>query len=86
MLSKPQTLPWIPMAPGVGIATQHGWFAQLPFRQAPERVRAFGSLMRATVSAALGQPLPDWNEATWQRYEPDHGHIDPTATRPTTKA
>jgi hypothetical protein len=76
-LTKPQTLPWTPMAPKVGAATQHGWFAQLPFRQAPERVQAFGALMQATVSAALGQQLPDWNEATWQRYEPGYGHIDP---------
>jgi hypothetical protein len=77
MLTKPHTLPWTPMAPKVGAATQHGWFAQLPFQQAPEPVQAFGSLMQATVSAALGQQLPDWNEATWQRYEPGYGHIDP---------
>lgn len=33
--------------------------------------------MRATVSAALGQHLPEWTDATWQRYEPGYGHIDP---------
>jgi hypothetical protein len=76
-LAKPQTLPWTQMTPKVGAATQHGWFAQLPFPEAPPPVQALGSLMRATVSAALGQQLPDWNEATWQRYEPDYGHIDP---------
>jgi hypothetical protein len=76
-LARPQPLPWTQMAPKVGAATQHGWFAQLPFRQAPAPVQALGSLMHATVSAALGRQLPGWNEATWQRYEPGFGHIDP---------
>jgi hypothetical protein len=76
-LAKPQTVPWTQMTPKVGTATQHGWFAQLPFPEAPPPVQALGSLMRATVSAALGQQLPDWSEATWQHYEPDYGHIDP---------
>ena len=65
------------MAAKVGAVTQHGWFAQMPFQQAPPPVQALGFSMQATVSAALGQKLPDWNEATWQRYEPDYGHIDP---------
>lgn len=76
-LAKPQTLPWTQMTPRVGAVTQNGWFAQLPFQQAPTAVQALGSLMQATVSAALGQKLPDWSEATWQRYELDYGHIDP---------
>jgi hypothetical protein len=76
-LAKPQTLPWTPMAPKVGAATQHGSFTQLPFQQAPPPVQALGALMQATVSAALGQQLPDWNEATWQHYEPGYGHIGP---------
>jgi hypothetical protein len=76
-LAKPQALAWAPMAPQVGVVTQRGWFAQLPFQQAPPAVRAFGSLMQATVSAALGQTLPDWSEATWQRYEMNDGHIGP---------
>jgi len=29
------------------------------------------------VSAALDHKLPDWNEVTWQRYEPGRSHIDP---------
>jgi hypothetical protein len=76
-LAKPQTLPWTQMAPQVGAVTQHGWFAQMPFQQAPPPVQALGSLMQTTVSAALGHKLPDWSEATWQRYERDYGHIDP---------
>jgi hypothetical protein len=76
-LAKPQALPWAEMAPKVGAVTQHGWFAQLPFQKAPAPVRAFGSVMRATVSAALGQHLPEWTDATWQRYEPGYGHIGP---------
>ena len=76
-LAKPQTLPWTQMAPKVGITTQHGWYAQQPFRQAPSPVQAFGSAMRATLSAALGQQLPDWTDTTWQRYEPGYGHIGP---------
>jgi hypothetical protein len=76
-LAKPQTLSWTEMAPKVGAVTQHGWFAQLPFHEAPSPVQAFGSVMRATVSAALGQHLPEWTDATWQRYEPGYGHIDP---------
>src|SRR5690349_11282294 len=65
------------MAPQVGAVTQHGWFARLPFHQAPSPVQAFGSVMRATVSAALGQHLPEWTDATWQRHEPGYGHIGP---------
>jgi hypothetical protein len=76
-LAKPQTLPWTPMTPKVGAATQHGWFAQVPFHEAPPPAQALGSFVQATVSAALGQQLPDWNEVTWQWYELDHGHIDP---------
>ena len=33
--------------------------------------------MRATVSAAIGQQLPDWTDATWQRHESGHGQIGP---------
>lgn len=76
-LAKPQTPPWTQMAPKVGAVTQHGWFAQLPFHEAPPPVQAFGSEMRATVSAAIGQQLPDWTDATWQRYESGYGHIGP---------
>jgi len=76
-LAKPQTLPWTQMAARVGAATQHGWYAQLPLDEVPERVQAFGSLMRAALMAALGQRLPDWTDTTWQRYEPGYGHIDP---------
>jgi hypothetical protein len=76
-LAKPGTLPWSRMAPRVGIVTQHGWFAQMPFQQAPPPVQALGSLIRTTVSTALDQKLPDWNEVTWQRYEQGSGHIDP---------
>ena len=76
-LVKPQTLPWTQMASQVGAVTQHGWYAQQPFQQAPSPVQAFGSAMRATLSAALGQQLPDWTDATWQRYEPGYGHIGP---------
>jgi hypothetical protein len=65
------------MAPQVGAVTQHGWFAQVPFQEAPPPVQALGSLVHTTVSAALAQKLPDWNEVTWQRYEPGRGHIDP---------
>jgi len=76
-LAKPPALPWAEMAPQVGAVTQHGWFARLPFHQAPSPVQAFGSVMRATVSAALGQHLPEWTDATWQRHEPGYGHIGP---------
>jgi hypothetical protein len=76
-LAKPAALPWRPMAPTVGVVTQHGWFAQAPFRTAPAPVRALGARVHTAVSAALGHPLPDWNEVTWQRYEPGRGHIDP---------
>ena len=76
-LAKPETLPWSRMAPKVGVVTQHGWFAQVPFQEAPPPVQALGSFVQATVSAALGQKLPDWNEVTWQRYEPGDGHISP---------
>jgi hypothetical protein len=76
-LAKPEMLPWSPMAPRVGAVTQCGWFAQVPFHQAPPRVQALGSFVQATVSAALDQQLPDWNEVTWQRYAPGDGHIDP---------
>jgi hypothetical protein len=76
-LAKPQPLPWTAMAAKVGAASQHGWYAQLPFRGAPAPVQAFGSMMRATLSAGLGQQLPDWTDATWQHYEPGSGHIEP---------
>ena len=76
-LAKPETLPWSPMAPKVGAITQHGWFAQMPFHQAPAAVQTLGALVLTAVSAALDQKLPDWNEVTWQRYEAGRGHIDP---------
>ena len=76
-LAKPTTLPWSRMAPKVGAVTQHGWFAQVPFQEAPPPVQTLGSLLQTTVSAELDQKLPDWNEVTWQRYEPGCGHIDP---------
>ena len=76
-LAKPQKLPWTEMAPKVGAVTQHGWFAQVPFQEAPPPVQALGSIVQTTVSAALAQKLPDWNEVTWQRYEPGRSHIDP---------
>jgi len=76
-LAKPTTLPWSRMAPKVGAVTQHGWFAQVPFQQAPPPVQTLGSLLQTTVSAELDQKLPDWNEVTWQRYKPGCGHIDP---------
>ena len=76
-LAKPKALPWSRMAPKVGVVTQHGWFAQVPFHKAPPPVQALGSLVQTTVSAALDHKLPDWNEVTWQRYEPGRSHIDP---------
>jgi hypothetical protein len=76
-LAKPETLPWSRMAPKVGVVTQHGWFAQVAFQHAPPPVQTLGALVQTTVSAALDQKLPDWNEVTWQRYEPGCGHIDP---------
>lgn len=76
-LAKPAAPPWTQMAPKVGAVTQNGWFAQLPFQEVPPPVQALGSAVRATVSAAIGQPLPDWTDATWQRYESGYGHIEP---------
>ena len=76
-LAKPETLSWSRMAPKVGAITQHGWFAQVLFHQAPAPVQRLGALVLTAVSAALDQKLPDWNEVTWQRYEAGRGHIDP---------
>jgi hypothetical protein len=88
-LAKPKTLPWSRMAPKVGVVSQHGWFAQVPFHKAPPPVQALGSLVQTTVSAALDYKLPDWNEVTWQRYEPGRSHIGPhrdQAYQPATRA
>jgi hypothetical protein len=49
----------------------------MPFHQAPAPVQTLGALVLTAVSAAMDQKLPDWNEVTWQRYEPGRGHIDP---------
>jgi hypothetical protein len=76
-LARPRALPWSRMAARVGAVTQNGSFAQVPFREAPAPVQALSSAVRATVSAALGQTLPDWNEVTWQRYEAGDGYIGP---------
>ena len=32
----------------------------------------------------LGQHLPEWTDATWQRHEPSYGHIDPHRDPPGT--
>ena len=43
-LAKPEALPWSRMAPKVGAVTQHGWYAQVPFQQAPPPVQTLGGI------------------------------------------
>jgi hypothetical protein len=76
-LAKPAGLAWRPLAPRVGAITQSGWFAQVPIEEVPGQVRALGSVIHGLVEQSVGAHVPAFNEATWQRYLPGSGHIDP---------